>query len=68
MGRHRPVVMLRAALWLVLMRSEMGQCVWDTMSERYDGIGNDDAHNNGKDIYLVKGKVKLVRELSNIFR
>ena len=43
------MVMLRAALWLVLMRSEMGQSVWDTLSQRYDGIGNDDAQNNGKD-------------------
>ena len=40
----------RVALWLMLMGAEPGQCVWDTLSERYDGIGSDDApHSNGKD-------------------
>ena len=44
-----PVAVLRVALWLVMMAVEPGQCVWDTLSERYDGIGGDDAHSNGKD-------------------
>ena len=48
MGKKYPLMVLRVALWLILMVAEPGECVWDTMSERYDGIGSEDNHSNGK--------------------
>ena len=48
MGRHHPAPPVwRVALWLML--AGPGRCAWDALSERYDGIGSDDAHSNGKD-------------------
>lgn len=52
------MVVSRVALWLMLMGAEPGQCVWDTLSERYDGIGSDDApHSNGKDNRTISSVV-----------
>lgn len=45
-----PVMVLRAALWLLALSAEPGQCSWDTLSEGYDGIGGGGGgHGNGRD-------------------
>ena len=49
MGKKYPLMVLRVAMWLLVIGTEPGECVWDTLSERYDGIGSGDAHSNGKD-------------------
>ena len=56
MGKKYPLKVLRVALWLMMMVAEPGECVWDTLSERYDGIGSEDAHSNGKD---KRRKIKI---------
>ena len=49
MGKKYPLKVLRVVLWLLVMGAEPGECVWDALSERYDGIGSEDTHSNGKD-------------------
>ena len=49
MGRPYPAPVWRVALWLMLMGAVPGRCAWDSLSERYDGFGSDDAHSNGKE-------------------
>ena len=51
MGRPYPAPppVWRVALWLMLVGAGPGRCAWDALSERYDGVGSEDAHSNGKE-------------------